>query len=176
MFQPLLRKKDELIHLDAAKRKGIEVIKRFSGGGTVVVDHNTVFATLIMQAEAVPGVECYPRPVMQWSESFYKPVFSPHGPFRLQEHGEAAFTDSGAHGMLAVAVMAEDSAIVMQRSAGSAERAVCQRGELLGHMLRMQTTRTGSRNLVAMPRPSPSRGGCTTLLFCGTLMTATWRC
>ena len=89
-FQPLLRKKDELIHTDAAKKKGIEIIKRFSGGGTVVVDHDTVFATLIMQAEAVPGVECYPRPVMQWSEGFYKPVFSPHGPFRLQEHGEAA--------------------------------------------------------------------------------------
>ena len=106
-FQLLFRKQDELIHTDAAKRKGIGVIKRFSGGGTVVVDHNTVFATLIMQAEAVPGVECYPRPVMKWSEGFYKPVFSPHGPFRLQEHGRAAITDHSAHGMLAVAVMAE---------------------------------------------------------------------
>ena len=129
-FQPLLRKKNELIHTDAAKRKGIEVIKRFSGGGTVVVDHNTVFATLIMQAEAVPGVECYPRPVMQWSEGFYKPVFSPHGPFCLQEHGEAAVIDPGAHGMLAVAVMAAGSATVTLRSGEFAERAAGQPGQL----------------------------------------------
>ena len=82
------RKKDELIHTDVARAAGIDVIKRFSGGGTVVVDHNTVFATLIMQASAIPGVECYPRPVMQWSEGFYKPLFSPHGAFQLQEHGQ----------------------------------------------------------------------------------------
>lgn len=95
----------------------------------MVVDHNTVFATLIMQAEAVPGVECYPRPVMKWSEGLYKPVFSPHGPFRLQEHGKAAITDYGAYGMLAVAVMADRNAAVMQRSEGFAERAVCQTDE-----------------------------------------------
>lgn len=82
------RKKDELIHIEAAKKAGIEVIKRFSGGGTVLVDHNTVFSTLIMQAAAIPGLECYPRPVMGWSEDFYKPLFSPHGSFSLREHGE----------------------------------------------------------------------------------------
>ena len=81
------RKRDELIHVEEAKKTGIQVIKRFSGGGTVVVDHNTVFATLIMQAEAVPGVECYPRPVMKWSEGFYRNVFGTHGAFSLQEHG-----------------------------------------------------------------------------------------
>ena len=84
------RKQDELIHVEEAKKAGIQIIKRFSGGGTVVVDHNTVFATLIMQAEAVPGLECYPRPVMKWSEGFYRNVFGPHGPFSLREHGEIA--------------------------------------------------------------------------------------
>ena len=84
------RKKNELIHVEEAKKAGIQVIKRFSGGGTVVVDHNTVFSTLIMQAEAVPGLECYPRPVMKWSEGFYRNVFGPHGAFSLQEHGVKA--------------------------------------------------------------------------------------
>lgn len=28
-------------------RDGIPVLKRFSGGGTVIVDHNTVFTTFI---------------------------------------------------------------------------------------------------------------------------------
>ncbi len=86
----LCRKEDELIHVEEAKKAGIQIIKRFSGGGTVVVDHNTVFATLIMQAEAVPGLECYPRPVMKWSEGFYKNVFGPHGAFSLREHGKTA--------------------------------------------------------------------------------------
>lgn len=31
-------------------QRGVPVIRRFSGGGTVVVDGGTVFATLIMQA------------------------------------------------------------------------------------------------------------------------------
>ncbi|KAK9819795.1 hypothetical protein WJX72_002465 [[Myrmecia] bisecta] len=79
-------KPEELIHMSAARSPKVQVIKRFSGGGTVVVDQDTVFATLIMQASALPDVECYPRPVMRWSESFYSPVFAPYGPFQLQEH------------------------------------------------------------------------------------------
>eukprot|EP00798_Chlamydomonas_sp_ICE-L_P000090 gene90-3697_t len=37
-----------LISDDEAAAKEMMVIKRFTGGGTVVVDHNTIFATLIM--------------------------------------------------------------------------------------------------------------------------------
>ncbi len=75
--------------MDRARAAGMQVIKRFSGGGTVVVDTDTVFSTLILQAAAVPGVECYPRPIMRWSERFYRPVFGPHGDFSLREHGGA---------------------------------------------------------------------------------------
>ena len=73
--------------MDEAKAAGMQVIKRFSGGGTVVVDEDTVFSTLILQAAAVPGLECYPRPIMRWSEGFYRPVFGPHGSFSLRDHG-----------------------------------------------------------------------------------------
>ena len=83
------RKVEELVHVDKAKAAGMQVIKRFSGGGTVVVDGDTVFSTLILQAAAVPGVECYPRPIMRWSEDFYRPVFGAHGDFSLREHGVA---------------------------------------------------------------------------------------
>ncbi|KAK9909039.1 hypothetical protein WJX75_006398 [Coccomyxa subellipsoidea] len=79
-------KPEALIDIGAAKAAGVQVIKRFTGGGTVVVDHNTTFCTLIFNAADVKDVECYPRPVMQWSEGFYRPVFAPHGDFSLREH------------------------------------------------------------------------------------------
>ena len=82
--------------MDKAKTAGMQVIRRFSGGGTVVVDENTMFSTLILQAADTPGgVECYPRPIMRWSEGFYRPVFGPHGDFRLQEHGECSISRHG---------------------------------------------------------------------------------
>ena len=84
------RKPQDLINVPAAQEYGIQVIKRFSGGGTVVTDENTIFATVILQTAALPqDVECYPRPLMQWSESLYAPVFSPYGHFNLQENGKA---------------------------------------------------------------------------------------
>jgi hypothetical protein len=42
-------KPDELIQVEQAIEAGIKVIRRFSGGGTVAVDHDTVFTTLIFQ-------------------------------------------------------------------------------------------------------------------------------
>ena len=42
------------MHRSAAKAAGVTVIKRFSGGGTVAVDPNTVFATLISSEAAIP--------------------------------------------------------------------------------------------------------------------------
>lgn len=80
-------KPQDLINVPAAQAEGIQIIKRFSGGGTVVTDENTIFATIILQTAVLPpDVECYPRPLMRWSESLYNPVFSPYGHFNLQEN------------------------------------------------------------------------------------------
>lgn len=43
------RKVEELIRVDQARNRQLGVIKRFTGGGTVVVDADTIFTTLIMQ-------------------------------------------------------------------------------------------------------------------------------
>lgn len=70
---------------------GVQVIRRFSGGGTVYVDRGTVFASLICSAAALPPeVPLFPRPLMQWTERVYTPLFrhvSP--PFALREHDYA---------------------------------------------------------------------------------------
>lgn len=35
----------------------------------------------------MPGLECFPQPIMRWTERFYLEVFQRHGPFSLREHG-----------------------------------------------------------------------------------------
>lgn len=57
----------QLVHLAAAAAHGVALIRRFTGGGTVVVDRDTLFTSLIMQHQSLPGVEPYPRPVMRVS-------------------------------------------------------------------------------------------------------------
>jgi lipoate-protein ligase A len=71
----------ELIDVDkvnqsVANGKSINVIRRYTGGGTVIVDENTVFASFIMNDSDVPTMP-YPRDIMDWSEDIYKPVFNP---------------------------------------------------------------------------------------------------
>jgi len=50
--------------------KEIPVIKRFSGGGTVIVDENTFFVTFIM-AKAHLNIAPYPEPILKWSADLY---------------------------------------------------------------------------------------------------------
>jgi hypothetical protein len=47
-----------------------------------------VCALLCVQDGALQGLECFPVPIMRWTESFYMDVFRKHGDFKLQEHGE----------------------------------------------------------------------------------------
>jgi lipoate-protein ligase A len=50
------RKVEELIKVDQARRRRLSVLKRFTGGGTVVVDADTIFTTLIMQVRPQKGI------------------------------------------------------------------------------------------------------------------------
>lgn len=74
---------DQLISIEHLEKKPIPVIRRFSGGGTVVIDENTLFVTIICQSEAL-AVHPYPRPLMQWAADLYRPLFSEK--FNLQEN------------------------------------------------------------------------------------------
>lgn len=53
------RKLEELVHRAEAKAAGVPVIRRFSGGGTVAVDQDTIFATLVSDDKTLPEV-CTP--------------------------------------------------------------------------------------------------------------------
>ncbi|MCP5492231.1 MAG: lipoate--protein ligase family protein [Chlamydiales bacterium] len=77
-------KPQELIEIDAVKLANIPVIKRYSGGGTVVVDQDTVFVSLLCKA-ALHLAKPYPEPIMKWSESLYKSVIC-HPNFSLLEN------------------------------------------------------------------------------------------
>ncbi|ONI08698.1 hypothetical protein PRUPE_5G195000 [Prunus persica] len=76
----------ELLEIDLVLRDQIPVIRRFTGGGTVTVDHNTVFVTFICNADAVAGLQPYPRPIMSWSSLLYSRVFEGRGDFQLREN------------------------------------------------------------------------------------------
>jgi lipoate-protein ligase A len=52
------------------------IIKRFSGGGTVIVDQNTVFFTIILNRHELPSLSC-PQSLMSWTHSLLAPAFLP---------------------------------------------------------------------------------------------------
>lgn len=83
-------KPEALVHCDAARTARVPVIRRFSGGGTVVVDEGTIFASFICGRDAVPERPAFPRELMDWSASFYAPIFArlcgDAAPFELREN------------------------------------------------------------------------------------------
>lgn len=83
---------EKLVNSELARQKGVRVVRRFTGGGTVVVDEGTLFTSFICNKADVDGAPQYPRELMRWSADFYAPVFDSlvhpayAGTFRLNEH------------------------------------------------------------------------------------------
>ena len=69
-------KAEHLINIPAAKKDGILTLRRFTGGGTVVVDHTSLLTTLIIKDDAHvrPEIKPYPREIMEWTNDV---VFGP---------------------------------------------------------------------------------------------------
>ena len=57
-------KPESLLNMDLVKNDGVQVIKRFSGGGTVVLDHSSLWTTFIGRTKDLPHVESFPSPIM----------------------------------------------------------------------------------------------------------------
>jgi len=77
-------KSDELIDRQKLSQTPLPVIKRFSGGGTVVVDEDTLFISFLCQKD-LHNFPPYPEPIMAWTEEIYKEVFN-LSDFRLREN------------------------------------------------------------------------------------------
>lgn len=69
-------KPEEFVDLPRYAENPIPLIRRFSGGGTVVVDPNTFFVSFIISKSSLDlGVQ--PKELLRWTEAIYKPVFLP---------------------------------------------------------------------------------------------------
>lgn len=75
---------DQLIEQERLQITPLPIIRRFSGGGTVVVDKHTFFVTFIFNTSALP-VAAFPAPIMQWTAQVYQPLFH-FLPFKLHEN------------------------------------------------------------------------------------------
>src|ERR1700733_5379141 len=64
-------KPEQWIDQELLQKLPIPVIRRFSGGGTVVVDEHTLFVTFICNEHAF-NVSANSRDVLRWSENIYK--------------------------------------------------------------------------------------------------------
>ncbi len=82
-------KPEEVVNLPLALKDNLPLIQRFSGGGTVIVDENTLFVTFIFQKEA-HNFDLHPKAILEWAGSLFKkglnlPEFSIQGnDFALQ--------------------------------------------------------------------------------------------
>lgn len=81
-------KPSQLINDDFLKRHPIPVIRRFSGGGTVYIDQNTFFVTLIFNSQEIDVPYC-PKNIFAWSERLYSASFD-HFDFKLRENDYTA--------------------------------------------------------------------------------------
>jgi lipoate-protein ligase A len=69
-------KPDNLLNIPLVKNDEVLVVKRFSGGGTVVLDGNSVWTTLIGRTNDLTHVQPYPRSIMEWSaDTIFGPAF-----------------------------------------------------------------------------------------------------
>lgn len=82
-------KPEELIEIELVLHDQVPVIRRFTGGGTVIVDEGTIFVTFICNKSAIPGLQPYPRPIMSWTSQLYQSVFEAYGDFHLCENDYA---------------------------------------------------------------------------------------
>lgn len=61
---------EKLLNLDSVRQERIPVIKRFSGGGTVIVDEHTLFITFIFSKSSLPILP-FPESILRWSAALY---------------------------------------------------------------------------------------------------------
>ncbi|SGA00969.1 lipoate-protein ligase A [Chlamydia abortus] len=65
------RQPSEDLYISELRSDNIPIIKRYSGGGTVFIDNNSLFVTWIMNSQHM----AQSQDLMQWSYGIYAPIF-----------------------------------------------------------------------------------------------------
>lgn len=65
------QKPHEVIHLSRAKERRIPIIRRFSAGGCVILDQNSVMVSFILNKKDIND-NLYPQSIMNWTKGFYE--------------------------------------------------------------------------------------------------------
>src|SRR6187402_1346020 len=68
-------KEHEVFDMELLNIKPLPVLRRFSGGGTVIVDEETLFLTFFIQKQHLPHIAPFPLSILQWTASLYEPLF-----------------------------------------------------------------------------------------------------
>ncbi len=77
-------KPETLVDFSWIAPRKIPVIRRFSGGGCVFVDKNTLFITFLFEKSTF-SLPLFPEPLLQWTEKLYQKTWQiPH--FALREN------------------------------------------------------------------------------------------
>lgn len=93
----------DLVHVDRCARDHIPLVKRYTGGGTVFVDHNSLLCSMIGPFEMLrscantmdsdtfhqPPLKPYPKDMLLWTSLFWKRLFERYfgiRDFALQEN------------------------------------------------------------------------------------------
>ncbi len=74
---------ESLMDLPRVQKDRIPLIKRFSGGGTVIVDESTLFVTFLFSKKHL-DVSPFPEPIFRWSAALYADAWQIPG-FQLKE-------------------------------------------------------------------------------------------
>jgi lipoate-protein ligase A len=86
-------KPELLVNVDKVKADRIPIIKRFTGGGTVYVDQNTLFVSLIINDNTLSEVKMFPREIMKWSHLFYQDIFHEYTSNNMQSAADNSSTN-----------------------------------------------------------------------------------
>lgn len=82
-------KEEHLLEQELVKRDGIPVHRRFSGGGTVILDESSLMISFIFAKKEIP-ITPFPEPILRWSAEVYRQAWQIPG-FSLRENDYVIF-------------------------------------------------------------------------------------